>query len=57
MSYYLENVLGMYKVLSAMVTAGTAHILFSSSAAVYGVVSTSPGRDFTDPSPVAVWLD
>lgn len=48
--YYRENVLGMHRVLSAMVAAGTPRILFSSSAAVYGVVSTSP---VTETSPTA----
>ncbi|PRC49847.1 UDP-glucose 4-epimerase GalE, partial [Mycobacterium sp. ITM-2017-0098] len=40
--YYQENVLSMYNVMSAMVSAGTSHILFSSSAAVYGAVEASP---------------
>ncbi|MCV7303081.1 UDP-glucose 4-epimerase GalE [Mycobacterium barrassiae] len=42
LKYYNENVIGMHRVLSAMVAAGTTRILFSSSAAVYGVVSDSP---------------
>lgn len=40
--YYRENLVGMHRVLSAMVAAGTTRILFSSSAAVYGIVSDSP---------------
>ena len=40
--YYRENLVGMHRVLSAMVATGTPRILFSSSAAVYGVVSESP---------------
>ena len=40
--YYRENVIGMHRVLSAMVTTETPRILFSSSAAVYGVVSAHP---------------
>lgn len=40
--YYRENVLGMHSVLLAMVAAGTPNILLSSSAAVYGVVQSSP---------------
>jgi UDP-glucose 4-epimerase len=35
--YYRENVIGMHSVLAAMVRVGVAKLLFSSSAAVYGV--------------------
>jgi UDP-glucose 4-epimerase len=37
LSYYRENVIGMHSLLTAMVETGVRRILFSSSAAVYGV--------------------
>ncbi|MCH9667208.1 MAG: UDP-glucose 4-epimerase GalE [Actinomycetia bacterium] len=51
--YYRENVIGMHKVLAAMVATGTTRILFSSSAAVYGVVSTSPVTEAAPTAPAS----
>lgn len=49
--YYQENVVGMHRVLAAMVASGTTRMLFSSSAAVYGVVSTSPVTESSPTTP------
>lgn len=49
--YYRENVIGMHRVLSAMVATGTTHMLFSSSAAVYGIASAGPVTETSPTSP------
>lgn len=51
--YYRENVLGMHSVLSAMVVADVPRILFSSSAAVYGVVENSPVDELCSTKPTS----
>lgn len=49
--YYRENVVGLQNVTSAMVSNGVQALLFSSSAAVYGEVPTSPVTELTDTRP------
>ncbi|OBI72377.1 UDP-glucose 4-epimerase GalE [Mycobacterium sp. E740] len=55
--YYEENVIGLQRVLSAMIRAGTRRILFSSSAAVYGAQACSPVTETspTEPSSPYGW--
>lgn len=43
--YYRENVGGLTSLLDGMVAAGTQHMVFSSSAAVYGTPSDVPVRE------------
>jgi UDP-glucose 4-epimerase len=50
--YYQQNVGGMTALLLAMEAVGTAHLVFSSSAAVYGSVEGGLAREDTPPGPV-----
>lgn len=54
LKYYRENVIGIHSLLTAMSEAGVRRILFSSSAAVYGVTPdgfVSEGSDTAPSSP------
>ena len=51
LAYYRENVIGMHSLLTAMVETGVRRILFSSSAAVYGVPSDGLVTEKSQPAP------
>jgi UDP-glucose 4-epimerase len=51
--YYQENVGGVISLLQAMAQAGTAHIVYSSSAAVYGEPTMSPIDESTPCRPLS----
>jgi UDP-glucose 4-epimerase len=53
LSYYRENVIGMHSLLTAMVETGVRRILFSSSAAVYGVPSDGLVTEKSQPAPAS----
>ena len=58
LAYYRENVIGTHSLLTAMVDTGVRRILFSSSAAVYGVPSDGFGdREVSTSSVITVWRD
>src|SRR5690349_13598034 len=50
--YYRENVSGGIVLLDAARSAGIDRIVFSSTAAVYGVPDTMPIRETTPPAPI-----
>jgi UDP-glucose 4-epimerase len=45
LDYYLNNTIATHTLISAAVVAGVKHILFSSTAAVYGVPESQPIRE------------
>ncbi|MBU6148083.1 MAG: UDP-glucose 4-epimerase GalE [Actinomycetales bacterium] len=49
--YYAENVGGVISLLTAMATAGVPHIVYSSSAAVYGTSCASHIEESAEPRP------
>lgn len=51
LKYYQNNVYGTQKLLEAMIAADVKHIIFSSTAAVYGQVDTMPITETMDESP------
>ncbi|WP_256364341.1 UDP-glucose 4-epimerase GalE [Mycobacterium sp. GA-1285] len=53
LTYYLENVVGMHSLLSAMTDTGVSRILFSSSAAVYGVPSDGMVTEQSETAPAS----
>ena len=44
LTYYRRNVVNLMQLLSAMADAGVGKLVFSSSAAVYGMVDSAAGR-------------
>lgn len=53
LTYYRENVIGMHSLLTAAVEAGMPRILFSSSAAVYGVPSDGIVTEESETAPAS----
>ncbi|MGZ0145914.1 UDP-glucose 4-epimerase GalE [Kribbella sp. WER1] len=51
LEYYFQNVDGLHSVLTAMVRTGVRRILFSSSAAVYGPVTSEPVSETSPTEP------
>ena len=55
-TYFANNVCGSLSLLTAMVRAGVKHVVFSSTAAVYGTPHASPILEsFSDPAGQSVW--
>ena len=52
LEYYRNNTVNSVALLAAMVKAGIAHLVFSSTAAVYGVPATSPVAEDEPKAPV-----
>lgn len=50
--YYLNNVVGSLNLISAMVETGCDNLIFSSTAAVYGVLKDVPISESTPTSPI-----
>jgi UDP-glucose 4-epimerase len=52
LDYYLNNTVATYALISAAVAAGVKHILFSSTAAVYGAPSNVPVEESDQKAPI-----
>ncbi len=53
LGYYLANTVKTRALLAALVAAGVPHMIFSSTAAVYGMVGSEPVGEDTPVSPVS----